>query len=218
LTGGGYGTTLNLVLSRASEDVFNSQVAAFSYQVSKIYAVRTLASDVKNLEAISQRMTAFNSRAASELKKLPPLEERFRSQTQAMTTALAKQRSIIPTDRSAAIRGQIGVAINQAGVEFNQAHVEYQSSRTAFESTRAGLLKQADALYQKCQSPNGLIDKNSESAKTWGSSCVKLPSVVSEFKTQTSQMLSAFAHADAVWEDESRKQQTIIKSSDVASR
>ncbi len=103
LTGGGYGTTLNLNLSKASEEVFNSQVVALANQVSRIDAARALAADEKDLAAISQRMAAFNSRAASELKKLPPLEERFRAQTQAMATALAQQRSIKPADGGAYI-------------------------------------------------------------------------------------------------------------------
>jgi hypothetical protein len=216
LTGGGNGSTFSLNLLRSSEEAFNSQVAALANQVSQINAARALASDSKELEAISQRMAAFNLRASNELKKIPPFEERFQMQTKAMESALAKQRSLFPAD-SVAVRTQINGAIYRAGGESFQLHGALQSTRADFEARSVAILNQANALEKKCQSPIS-IDEKSEPARTWKSICAQLPSIASNFRTQATQMLTSFVHAETTWQEEDRKQQAIMKSSDVAAR
>jgi hypothetical protein len=215
--GGGYGTTLNLNLSRASEEVFNSQVAALANQVSQINAARALASDSKELEAISQRMESFNLRAENELKKIPPFEDRFQLQTRAMEAALTKQRSFIPGDGNVAVRSQINGAIYRAGGESFQLHAALQSAHAEFDTKSIAMLNEVNRIEKKCQSPIS-IDETTDLARTWKSRCTQLPSTAINFRNHATQMLKSFAHAEAVWQDEDHKQKTIMKSSDVAAR
>jgi hypothetical protein len=217
LTGGGNGTTFNLNLVRSSEDAFNSQVATLSDQLSKINVTRTATADSKELEAISQRMGAFNLRAESELKKIPPFEDRFQLQTKAMESALTRQRSFIPGDGSVAVRSQINGAIYRAGGESTQLHAALQSARAEFEARSVAILNEVNTLEKKCQSPIS-IDENSELGRTWKSGCAQLPSIATNFRIQATQMLKSFAHAETVWQVEDRKQQAIMKTSDVAAR
>jgi hypothetical protein len=217
LTGGGYGTTLNLNLSRASEEAFNSQVAALASQESQVNAARALATDAQALEVILQKMATFNWRAADDLKKIPPVEERFQMQTKAMEAALAKQRSFFPADGNVAVRSQINGAIYRAGGESTQLHVELQSAHADFETRSVALLNEANALNKKCQSQIS-IDEKSKPVQTWNSICAQLPSAASNFRNQATQMLTSFAHAETTWQKEERKQQIIMKSSDVAAR
>ncbi|HEY1462044.1 MAG TPA: hypothetical protein VGF44_01345, partial [Terriglobales bacterium] len=212
LTGGGNGATFNLNLVRSSEDAFNSQVATLANQVSQIGATRTLTTDVKALEAISQRMVAFGVRAESELKKIKPFEDRFQLQTNAMQSALTQQRTLMQGGDSVAIRSQINGAIYRAGGESFQLHAALQSAHAEFESKSIAILNDTNALLKKCQSPIS-IATNSDLLSTWKSRCEQLPPVATNFRNRATQMLTSFAHAEAVWQDEDRKQQTIMKLS-----
>jgi len=206
-----------LNLLRASEDTFDSQVATLANQVSQINVTRTVTVDSKELEAISQRMGVFNIRAESESKKISPFEDRFQLQTKAMESALTKQRSFIPGGGSVAIRSQLNGAIYRAGGESTQLHAALQSAHAEFEARSIAILNEVNALEKKCQSPIS-IEENSDLVRTWKSRCAQLPSVAANFRIQATQMLKSFAHAETVWQDEDRKQQTIMKSSDVAAR
>jgi hypothetical protein len=217
LTGGGNGQTFNLNLVRSSEDAFNSHVATLANQVSQISATRTVTTDSKELEAISQRMEAFNLRAESELKKIKPIEDRLQLQTKAMESALTKQRSFMPGDGSVAVRSQINGAIYRAGGESFQFHAALQSAHAEFESKSVGMLNEVNALEKKCQSSIS-VDENSDLARTWKSRCAQLSPIATNFRNQAMQILKSFAHAERIWQDEDRKQQTIMKSSDVAAR
>jgi hypothetical protein len=217
LTGGGNGSTINLNLVRSSEDVFNSQVATLANQASQISAMRTVATNSKELEAISERMEAFNLRAEGELKKIKPFEDRFQLQTKAMESALLKQRSFMPGDNSVAIRSQINGAIYRAGGEAFQLHAELRSTHAEFESRSIAILNEVIALQTKCQSQVS-TEENSDLIRTWKSRCGQLSPIATKFRDHATQMLKTFAHAESVWREEDRKQQTIMKSSDVAAR
>ncbi len=217
LTGGGNGITVDLPLSKASEAEFRNQVAAFSSQIFQITAARSLESDIKQLEAVLKRMTVFSSHVDTELKKFPPIRERFQAQTRAMSNALAKQQFAFQIGRTLVSRGQINVAINQANVEFEQMHVSLQTARADFESKSGQLLQEAVAFHKKCQDPSRL-EKVAPSAEAWKSLCLKLPSVGRDFAPQLKRMVDAFGQTEAAWQEESRKQALIVKSSDSASR
>jgi hypothetical protein len=217
LAGGGNGTTFNLNLVRSSEDAFNSQVATLTNQVSQINVTRALATDSKELDSISQRMGAFSLRAESELQKIKPIEDRLQLQTKAMESALAKQRSFMSGDGSIAVRSQINGAIYRAGGESFQFHAALQSARAEFESKSTGILNEVNVLEKKCQSSISIAE-NSDLARTWKSRCAQLPPIATKFRNQAMQILQSFAHAETIWQDEDRKQHTIMKSSDVAAR
>lgn len=218
LTGGGNGITVDLPLSKASEVEFKNQVAAFNSQISQITAARSLESDTKQLETVLKRMTAFSSRTDVELKKFPPIKERFQAQTRAMSTALTKQQSILQIDRTAVDRGQFNIAINQANVEFDQLRLSLQTARSDFEGKSGQLLQEAVSLHKKCQSPSDERESVTPSMEAWKSLCRQLPSVGKNFSLQLKRLIEAFGQAEAVWQEESRKQTLIVKSSDTASR
>jgi hypothetical protein len=218
LTGGGYGRTLNLRLSKASEETFNSQVANLSNGVARTNALSNMDADAHRLEKLIDQMKSFNMKAEDELKQFPSVETLFRTQTSAMTNALSKQQSIVTSDRTAVLRGQIGGAINQAAGQAYQTHLDFQSKHSEFESRSVALLKEAAGLYHKCPSPTASPSEEDPSAKTWSATCLKTVPIFAEFRNNATETLQAFDRVEAVWQAENRKQQSIVRSSDIAAR
>lgn len=217
LTGGGYGTTLTLNLSKASEEDFNSKVAALTHQEGQINTTRTIAADSKQLSDILQGMKKLNVNADADIAKLKPVEDKLRFQTQTMQAALVREQSAYPREATVALRSRLNGAIYGANGESFQFHDKLQSAHTEVANKVAAFLKAADALAKKCQSPI-TIDTNSDTARSWTASCSELPSITSSFKPQASRLLTSFAHLEAVWQEEEQKQREIMKLSDVAAR
>jgi len=126
LSGGGYGSTLTLNLTKSEESAFRSLVEDLTNQSHQIIATRALQEEadrrakaqadlltlVKNL---TQKMTTFSATTDGALRKFAPVEERYKAITEWMRAAHARQRSIYGDGQASVARSQIGVSINQAG-------------------------------------------------------------------------------------------------------
>jgi hypothetical protein len=218
LSGGGFGATFNLTLSRSSEDAFRTQTAALTNRVAKINATTAVEADIRQLASVSEKMKTYNITAAGERKKVPLIEDRFRAQTKIMTSVLEKQQSVIRIDRTAVIRGQLDSAINQAANDANQLHADFRSTRSEFESRSIKLLNDAVALSGRCQTANDNLDKERQPFLAWKNSCSQLLGIATEFRANATQMLTLLAHAESTWQEEDQKQRAIIQTSNVASR
>ncbi len=173
LSGGGAGQSVELRLSAASVEAFNSLTSALSKEVELMQRAHDIDRSTARLEAIVSRMASFNARADQDVKSLPASEGRLRLLTQRMASALARQRSIPLIDRTAVVRGQIGVAINQAGVEASQFHLELQSKQAQFRKSSTSLLLEAAGLMTKCRNPTDGLEAFTGSLPAWKRVCAK---------------------------------------------
>jgi hypothetical protein len=216
LSGLSDGAAFQLHLSRSTEEAFRSRVAALTDRVSQAERVALEADTLRRLTVLVQAMQAVSSSVSNELKKFSPIERRFRDQTVLMAKALRKQQEIVRVDETAVMRGQVGVAINQAGVAFNQWHDELQASATQLQSKLGKLSKEAADLADRCKKNSVTNQDKSENAIALA--CARVRPVAFEFESQLKQLASAYQGAEAIWLEENRKQQNIIRSSDIASR
>lgn len=216
LSGLSDGVAFQLHLSRSTEEAFRSRVAALMDRVNQAEQASFEADTLRRLTALMQTMQTVSSSIPNELKKFSPIERRFRDQTLLMATALRKQQAIARVDETAVMRGQVGVAINQAGVAFNQWHTELQASATQLQSKLEKLNKEAAELVDRCKKNS--VTKRDKSENAIASACAKVQPIEFEFASQLKELSSAYRSAEAVWLEENRKQQNIIRSSDIASR
>jgi hypothetical protein len=78
------------------------------------------------------------------------------------------------------------------------------------------LNKEAAELADRCKKNSVIKRDKSQNAVT--SACAKVQPIEFEFASQLKKLSSAYRSAEAVWLEENRKQQNIVRSSDIASR
>jgi hypothetical protein len=173
---------------------------------------RARTDQLAHLGDLTMRIIASSAGADAQLGKFPPIEQRYRAITQSMSVALARQQSIYGDGQASVARSQVGVAINQASIEAEQLHISLQSADQDIGGKVQRLANDAADASATCSSAD--LDKDD----ALRGACVKFHDAGVKFKTSILALSQAFAHAEQVWLEESRKQKEIIRASDFASR
>jgi hypothetical protein len=212
LSGGNSGSNVDLNLAKADEAAYKTEVEDLTAQGRAIIEAQAMADQLAHLNDLANRMIASSVDADAQLGKFAPIEQRYRTITQLMNAALMRQQSIYGSGQAYVARGQVGVAINQSGVEAEQLHISLQSADQDIGSKLQSLAKDAVDASSICRSAN--LGKNDALRDT----CTKFQEAGVKFKASILALSQAFNHAEKIWAEEYRKQQTIVKASDVATR
>lgn len=212
-TGGGYGSTITLNLTKGSEEEFRATVAELTRQAEVANNRRTIQEALPRLDSLSKQMATFSGRVSAQLTKFTPIERQYRAITEKMRMGLARQRSIYGDGQASVARGQLDVAINQAGVQANQIHFSVQSSYSDFNTKSNASLKLIADMIRLCQSASTSVDDDTLVAR-WQAACRKMITTVPDFQKHVGMMQDAFAKIERVWQEERAKQEGLIHSAD----
>ena len=231
LTGGGNGNTLMLNLVKSDEADFRAKVAMLTDQAHQMNAARARqeaaqrqakaeADYLNHLHNLTQQMDAFTAKADVQLKKFAPAEQRYRTITERMPAALAREQSIYGDGQAAVARSQISVSISQAEIASNQIHIEIGGAYQNFNFTSGPLLRGSADMTQGCHTAHAVTvaDPVPPGRETWNSACLKLLDSAMKFRDRVKALRAAFDHIEEVWQAEHRDQESLVRASNDAAR
>jgi hypothetical protein len=210
-TGGGYGNTLTLNLTKSSESEFQAAVDELRQQAELANSRRTIQYALPRVETQAKRMIAFSAGLSAYLARFAPIERQYQAITEKMRMSLARQRSIYGEGQAAVARSQLVVAINQAGIEANQLHLSVQSNYNDFNTKSNASLKLIAGMIKLCQSANNKLDDDALVSR-WDIACRNLIVTASDFQKHIGMLRDAFGKAERVWQEERAKQERLIHS------
>jgi hypothetical protein len=231
---GGYGGDMNLNLLKSDEADFRSQIATLTNQANRINETRTRqeavqrqakieAEQLANLQDLTQRMVAFISKADVQLDKFfKPIEQSYRTITQNMRAALAREKTIQGSGQAAVARSQISVDINQAAIKANQVHIQAQSAYEDFDFNSGQLHQDSQDAHQGCWAVHAGPSTPSTypappGRETWNMACMNFLDTDKKFEQRVTELRVAFIETEKVWTIERYHQDMILQaSSDVA--
>ena len=166
------------------------------------------------INALTQRLNASSVQLNAQLGKIGPVEQRYRAITGMMHGGLAQQQSIYGPAQAMVARNQIAVAISQAAVQSEQLHIGVNSAYSDIRGKLEPLLSDGARVNRHCRSV--LIDLNSSEVDR--SACKAFFDAANKFDQSTQALSSAFEKAEAVWVEERRKQEEIIRVAEATPR
>jgi hypothetical protein len=217
-------------LMKTSDTAYRLQVAALENQSRTIIeehnrkeAAERLAKFYADLLAkingITPRVAAFSKDTPALIAKFPPINQRYKSMTEWMLAAHRRQLMIYGGGQASLARNQIDGSINQAAGQAYQFHMSVASSLQEVAGKFAELRRDLNEIFSACRSlgesptNTGLVD--SSNVRT---ACVTLSDSVKRFQPHADELDKAFADSERVWTEELRKQESIVKAADQASR
>jgi len=212
LSGGGGSTKVEWNLSRSDEASYRSLVASLVDQAPRVIEARAEAGRLTRLTDLTAKMLAYSAVADAQLEKFPPIEQRYRTITELMNAAFARQRRIYGNGQAAVARGQIGVAINQAAIETEQLHGSVQGSYRDAASKIRALNNVILEFTQLCRTAEA---KRHSELRT---ACLQFAEAVKKFTPSVEALERSFNQTEKVWIEEHGKQEPIIRAADMASR
>ncbi|HEY5306401.1 MAG TPA: hypothetical protein VIJ52_07015 [Pseudolabrys sp.] len=212
-TGGGYGNTLTLNLTKSSEDQYRALVAELAHQGDLANNKRAIQEALPRVDALTNQMATFVEGLPARLARFAPIEGQYRTITERMRMGLARQRSIYGDGQASVARGQLDVAINQAGVQANQLHLSVQSSYDEFASKSAASGKLIADMIRLCQSATTNIGDEALVAR-WQATCGKIVTAEPDFHKHVGLLRHRFTQIERVWQEERVKQEGLIRSAD----
>jgi hypothetical protein len=228
LTGGG---NMNLNLLRSNKSEFRAKVTLLTARGSEIVDTKArrdaeqrqaefIQRQVSFLEGLSNRMSAFDTKASGNLPKFVPVEERYRFITGRMNDALTRERSIYGGFQAGVARSQISVAINQAAIEANSLHISVQSSYQRFNFVSGQLLHDSNTATQDCRRAHAASADNpvSVALDAHSAACLRFLDVVKQFQEREAALRAAFVHAETIWTEERQQQDAIVQASQTTAR
>lgn len=209
-----------VVFNRVAREKYKTDVDAFLKETESLIAQKL--TDEMKQEAIQaqgrfvftvDRLIAsaqkFTAEAAPHLDKWPLAEDRFRSITTQMSANLGRQKSL-DRDRFAVQRGQINVAINQAALVSEQAHSEVEKLQSTFDANVTPLNTRISNTLRACRS---LGEASTFNVKT---ACSRLDDTALKFDETYRAISRGLARMETVYQEEKRKQDSVVRESDNA--
>ena len=227
LTGGGNGSSLNLNLTKSDESGFRQQVAALMIQGQQVGEAnareeaekrqkKAEADQLGKLQNLTKNMADFVSKMDAELTKFGPGEQRYRTITEHMKSALAREKSIYGNGQAAVARSQISVSINQDAVAVNQLHIAVQSDEQSFNIKVNEITKESQNTDKICQGSAKIspITDTDQSGKNFY--CANYYDALGKFQNRVLALRAAFAQVETVWATERHNQDIIVQASEAA--
>jgi hypothetical protein len=201
---------IDLPLRKLDETAYRAEVANLAAQAKFLNEAQAKADLLDRLIKLTDNMLSYSTEANAQLSKFPPIEQRLRTLTGVMNSALVRERSIYGDGQASVARGQISVAINQAGMEAEELHNSMQTADQHIGNILRELGKNASEVATHCQ----VSDQDDDLSVA----CSKFKEAGTKLRTSIAALAEAFKRAEQVWTEEHRKQQAIVHSSDLASR
>jgi hypothetical protein len=217
ISGGGYGQTFHLNLAKGTEEDFKAHAAGLSASVNRAVATQNLEADLANAEHMLEAMSKFSANPEPGPAAFVPYEQRYRALTQGMRAALGRQQSI-PRFIQTPARGQIGVAINQAAIETIQIHDEVKAKQAELQQKVTAAVDKVAPIAKRCGDPNAQANIASQTIEKLKLLCTRIQPIAKQFGADIKQINNSFERTEAVWREEQQKQETIIRSADIAAR
>ena len=212
LVGSGEGFNINLDLVKSDEAEFRTQVAVLTQQVQQLVQARYRASLVGRITALVRETAAFSTKADGSLGYFQPIEERYKSITNYMRRAFARQRSIYGGVQASVARIQIYAEINQANIQAEQIHNEIESRHRDFEAKATALIRSYGALSQECQFTKAETAISSD-WKDAAEACRTMFDKVAKFQSSVGTTRAAFSRLEKTWHHEQNERQRILQAS-----
>jgi hypothetical protein len=226
---GSNGLTLNLV--KSDEADFRAQLAVLTEQARQMDAARAQqeaaqrrakaeADYITHIHSLTEQMDAFTARADMHLKNFPPTEQRYRTITERMRAALARERTIYGDGQAAVARSQISISISQAEIAANQIHIEVGGAYQNFDFTSGPLLRDSIDTAQGCHRAHAdtAADPVPPGMAASNSACLSLLYSAKKFWDRTKALREAFARIESVWQAEHLEQENILQASNETAR
>lgn len=217
LDGGGYGQTFHLTLAKGSEENFKNQVVNLSTSVNRVVATANLEAELTKSEKTLEAMSNFSKNPKPEPSAFFPYEQRYRSITQQMQAALAKQQSI-PRFIQTPQRGQIDTAINQASMETNQIHGSVKSKEEDFQKGTIAALQTIEPLVRRCKDISAQANIAPSTLEKLKFQCSRFKPIAKKFIEDAKKIAESYEKVEAVWRQERQKQDAIVRSADMAAQ
>ena len=217
-TGGGYGSTISLNLTKSSENEFQAAIAELTRQA-ELFNSRTQIQDaLPRIKSLTTQMGAFSKGLPGHLARFAPLEGQYKAITEKMRAGLARQRSIYCQNPSGycegqatASRAQVAVAIQQTGIQANQLHLSVQSNYNDFDTKAKVSEKLIADMIKLCQSANSNVNDEALLSR-WHVACQQMILAVHDYQKHVAQLRDAFVQAERIWREEQPKQKGMVQS------
>ncbi len=214
LTGGGYGTNLNLALVKSDEGEFRTLLATLTERSNEIIADRVRREAVErqsklqtdqlaHLQGLTERVAAFPPRADAVLGRLSPIEQQYEAITAQVQNYLTQDRMLRFLPDPYATRGRLSVAMNQGTNATDQLHNGVQSVQNDFTMNIVPLMKMVAEAQQFCQramSPPGDIR----------TACLNLNRAAAQFAQKFKAVADLLNRLEDTYQRELRKQQQFV--------
>jgi hypothetical protein len=217
IDGGGYGQTFHLNLATGTEEDFKAKASGLAASVTRVVATQNLETDLASAELTLAAMSKFSASPEPNPSAFVPYEQRYRALTQGMRAALSRQQSI-PAFVQTPARGQIDVAINQAAIETTQIHDEVKSKQAELQQKVTAVLEKIARIARRCGDPGAQANIAPQTLEKLKLQCARIPPIAKQFGTDIEQIINSFERVEGVWREEQAKQQTIVRSADIAAR
>jgi hypothetical protein len=106
LSGRGDGGQINLDLVDADEIAYRNHVSGLAGKAHQMTDARTRAEQLAHLDKITKDMVAYSTAAVEQLAKFPPIQQRYRTITEWMKSALGRQGAIFGDGQASVARSQ----------------------------------------------------------------------------------------------------------------
>jgi hypothetical protein len=203
--------SLNIQAKKGGLDDFRSEVTALNMRARQIIFDRQQRKIAEERAEINTQLTALASQMQEFLSKTPmpnggfsKAEGMMRDYTARMERGLERERSIVGGWQASTARSQVNAAISTVSgqaVNYNGSLENYvRSSLWNAERLQADWIK----LAQSCDGSNPIP------------TCSQAKETYTQFRARVDQIRRAFAHAESVWQEEQKKQQSIIGAANAA--
>jgi hypothetical protein len=164
-----------------------------------------------------EAMSKFSANPGPGPSAFIPYEQRYRTLTQGMRTALGRQQ-LIPRFVQTPVRGQIGVAINQAAVETTQINDEVKLKHVELQQKVTAAFEKVAPIARRCGELSAQANIAPQMLEKLKLQCTRILPIAKQFGADIKQINNSFERIEAVWREEQEKQQAIVRSADIAAR
>lgn len=218
LSGGGYGGTLTLHLSKTDEAKFQGLVAALSAQSQQIADAKVKAEFLAQVKTAISKVEELSNKIRIQKDKMEAasIVQRYRSATEWMRNAQARQSTILGGGQASVARSQIGVSINQTAIQVENFHSEIKAAQGSFQIAVETLGKNNAGPIRDCNF--FVTDAAPAPTPETKAACIGLDDSLKVLGPRVRAQEAAFQAAESIWSEERRKQDQILRASEYASR
>ena len=230
LTGTINGASAVILATRSNETVYQYHAALLEGRSQQMIAERSrreaaerqakmLADLILKINALKPRVVAFSRDATVAVSKFDPINQRYKSVTEWMLATHGRQTAIHGDGQASVARSQIDISIRNAADQANELHRDVASSYRDIANTVGALARDLGEAKVVCQSgEQGGTTMGASDHSALRAACKTIPDLLRSFEQRGSALEMAFADSERVWAEEHRKQDGIVRTSDLASR
>ena len=228
LSGGGGGISINLAMTRGTEDQFRSYMSGLEASSMRIRVVQaqqrlrqqqiaTNQEDLKRLSLIREYMQEFGPLAAARERYLTLSGEKYRRITSIMKATYIRERTIFAGYRTVSDRSQMWVSIDQYFIDSGDVHIAVENHFQAFETFQSKIAEQIRAAQHSCHELRTRSGAGQEiSGESLASACSQLSTRLPYFIQAMNKLRASYQYVGMVWKRERLEQKRILNAAQIA--